>query len=186
MRSLGIAFVISLVGTACGGMYDAPAQKLARVAVVPHEDIPEEKVKLTYLEECNEPSGPKSSAKKVPTTVSRNTDAAAKAVETGDQRLVEAAKAATIDEKKDLILASIAAYMRALDRDPYDAAATLKLALAYHKVQRKGCALVMLRRLDKLSSHPTFQQAADDAKQEVYNHSTWFADYRPEALKAIP
>ncbi|MEO8707264.1 MAG: hypothetical protein ABI867_44970 [Kofleriaceae bacterium] len=181
MRVLGMALLVIGVA-ACGPLYGGKPQKLPRTpAVVKHDPPPVEP--LVFKDDCGEPTGPKSK-KTAPAT--RNTTAAERLVEAGDRKQTEAAKEAAIDKKKELIVASIDNYIRALQSDPFDAEATLKLALAYHKTQRKGCALVMLRRLDKLSTHPTFQDAANAQKQEVYDHTQWFAEYRPEALKAIP
>ena len=83
------------------------------------------------------------------------------------------------------IVTAIDNYRRALLSDPYNAEATLKLALAYDRVLRKGCALAMLRRLDTLASNPTFQPHADPMIQLVVANPHWFAPYHNDALKAV-
>jgi hypothetical protein len=179
MRVLGMALLVWVA--ACGPMYGGKPEPMAKPKPVAHKEPPPEP--LTFKDDCGQPSGPRS---KLPTTVVRNSADSDNRVQRGDQKQVEAAAETNVEKKKDLTLASIDNYIRALAADPYNAEATLKLALAYHKTQRKGCALVMLRRLDKLSSHPSFQQVANNWKQEVYDNTAWFVPYRDEALKAIP
>lgn len=83
------------------------------------------------------------------------------------------------------IVTAIDNYRRALLSDPYNAEATLKLALAYDRVLRKGCALAMLRRLETLAANPTFQPDAEPMVQLVAANPHWFKPYHPEALKAV-
>jgi hypothetical protein len=74
-------------------------------------------------------------------------------------------------------------YRQALIADPYNAEATLKLALAYDKVLRKGCALAMLKRLDALAANPKF--GAEPQINRVLDNESWFKPYRNDALKAL-
>lgn len=83
------------------------------------------------------------------------------------------------------VVTAIDNYRRALLSDPYNAEATLKLALAYDRVLRKGCALAMLRRLETLAANPSLQPEADPMVQLVATNPHWFQPYHSEALKAV-
>ena len=71
-----------------------------------------------------------------------------------------------------------------MQKDPYNADATLKLAVAYDKVLHKGCALAMLKRLASLSSNPKFANESNRARDAVGDNATWFKGYRKDALQA--
>jgi len=175
-----VAAVFGLV--ACGPMYDSKAPKLKNPPIVPESKrkIPPEPElpKPQPIEECvfhTDPppaKGPK-----------RDTAKSKEYVTTGDQQINASDKAADIKPKGDLLIDSIQAYGNALMRDPYNAEATLKLAVAYDKALRKGCALKLLDRLAKLAAHPTYEKAANVQIDEIENHKTWFGDYRKDALK---
>jgi hypothetical protein len=83
------------------------------------------------------------------------------------------------------IVTAIDSYRRALLSDPYNAEATLKLALAYDRVLRKGCALAMLRRLETLAANPTLQPEAEPMIQLVVANPHWFKPYHGDALRAV-
>jgi hypothetical protein len=76
-------------------------------------------------------------------------------------------------------------YRQALISDPYNAEATLKLALAYDRLLRKGCALALLRRLDTLASHQQFEKDAEPMVELVVQNPHWFKPYHRDALKAV-
>ena len=118
----------------------------------------------------------------LPVTTKRQTKVAEQKVIAGDGTTanikpdVEPAKRAT------LAVQSVEEYRQALIADPYNAEATLKLALAYDKVLRKGCALAMLKRLDALAANPRF--GAEPVKSRILDNEQWFKPYRNDALKA--
>ena len=89
--------------------------------------------------------------------------------------------------KTDLIIDGIDEYAAALRKDPYNAKATLRLALAYDKVRRKGCALALLERLDQLAQNPKFKSEANDAIDEITQRGNrkWFTGYRKDALRVV-
>jgi hypothetical protein len=87
--------------------------------------------------------------------------------------------------KPALVVRSIETYSDALRADPYNAAATLKLALAYDKVLRKGCALAMLRRLESLTANPKLASDATRRIDDVVDNVAWFKGYRKDALAAV-
>jgi hypothetical protein len=125
----------------------------------------------------------------VPTT-KRQKPAAAKLVASGDATLgprplgaANLPPPSTPDAAKATVDA-IDRYREALQKDPYDAEATLKLALAYDRVLRKGCALAMLHRLGELADSDKLGSEAQPKIQLVKQNGHWFRGYRLTALKA--
>ena len=72
-----------------------------------------------------------------------------------------------------------------LASDPYDARATLDLAISYDQVWRRGCALALLHRLDDLANHPQFAGGAQAEIARVVRTPSLFEDYRAAALAAL-
>jgi hypothetical protein len=123
-------------------------------------------------------------------TPKRQKPTAAKLVASGDaslgQRPLGAANVpppSTPDAAKATVDA-IDRYREALQNDPYDADATLKLALAYDRMLRKGCALAMLNRLAALADSDKLGAEARPKVQLVKQNGHWFRGYRLTALKA--
>jgi hypothetical protein len=75
-------------------------------------------------------------------------------------------------------------FRNALTKDPYSIDATLQLALAYDRVYRKGCAILMLKRLATLSGHPDFAKQANAAIDSIGDNGQWFKRYRKDAMSA--
>jgi len=76
-------------------------------------------------------------------------------------------------------------YRNALIKDPYNTEATLKLALAYDRLYRKGCAILLLKRLASLSAHPDFARQANSAIDSISDNGQWFRRYRKDAMTAV-
>ena len=175
----------TFVVAACQPMYGAKAPKPRDPTVVPEAKrkiiVEPEVEKPKPIEECEfhtaTLTGPK--------LPKRDTSASKERVATADGKLAGSDRATEHKAKGDLLKSSVDDYHAALQRDPYNAEATLKLALAYDKAWRKGCALKLLDRLAKLAAHPTFEKAAIVQIDDVESHKSWFSDYRKEALKAI-
>src|SRR5277367_2636018 len=106
---------------------------------------------------------------------------AADLVKTGDATRDAAAKASGV-QQVELLVSSIQHYADALRADPYDANATLDLAVAYDRVLRKGCALALLRRLDSLAQNPRVAPDAGQRVADVVDNPQWFKGYRKDAL----
>lgn len=106
-------------------------------------------------------------------------------VETGDTAIASSDKTPEATAKVGLIKEAIDKYRNALIKDPYSADATLKLAVAYDKVLRKGCAIAMLKRLAALSSNPKFAQEANRSIDAVGDNAVWFKGYRKDAMQAV-
>ncbi len=175
-----LSAIATLALVACQPMYGAPAPKVKNPAPIRHTELgdppppPKE-----YVEECN--------VRTVPVTrpVKRDIARSDEHVKKADATLVMADKSAVAAARGDLLIGGIEEYSNALERDPYNAEATVKLARAYDKVQRKGCALRLLGRLAKLADHPTYQRQAAEQIEEVENHKAWFEDYRKDALRTL-
>jgi hypothetical protein len=181
---MGKAFlfgVASLALAACQPMYGTKPEKMrnpTRGSAVPTEEIA---AKPVYIEDC-----PVDFQKAPPKTgVKRDERTAATLVDRGDATIATATVTEDGTRLGDLLRASIDHYSGALVRDPYNADATLKLALAYDRVHRKGCALALLKRLVALAGNRIYEKAATADINRVDDNKQWFRDYRAEALKAI-
>jgi tetratricopeptide (TPR) repeat protein len=163
-------------------MYGGPPQKLRTPEPVKMPDGPLDPtpVAVAYENDCAyfETKAPKAIVRK-PTLAATHT------VE-GDKKSADYDVAPAAD-KEDLINESIREYQRALREDPYNAEATLRLALAYDKVRRKGCALALLERLEKLAQNPKFSAEANAAIDQIEQRGNrkWFGDYRRDAMRAV-
>jgi hypothetical protein len=103
----------------------------------------------------------------------------------GDTAIASSDKATDPGAQANLLREGIDRYRSALIKDPYNAEATLKLALAYDKVYRKGCAIAMLKRLASLSAHPKFAQKANSSIDSISDNGQWFKRYRKDAMAAV-
>jgi len=179
-----VAVSLLCVLTACKGLYvdkpdplkNPPTHKPPKVATT-EEPIP-------FIDACTvDFSGTPVSAKK------RNTTASADLTNKGNNALDTAspgnaarpANPAQVTAAQD----AITKYREALIKDPYNAEATLKLALAYDRMLRKGCALAMLHRLETLASNANFEKAAVPMIDRIVQNPHWFKPYYTEALKAV-
>jgi hypothetical protein len=121
---------------------------------------------------------------RTPTKPQRDIPKAQQHVQQGDDK-VKQFDAAPPSAKPDLIIDGIDEYAAALRKDPFNAQATLKLALAYDKVRYRGCALALLGRLDQLAQSPKFRLDANSAIDEVEQRRKWFGGYRKDALRKV-
>jgi thioredoxin-like negative regulator of GroEL len=103
----------------------------------------------------------------------------------GDTAMQNANKAKDAASQAELIKVSIDKYRNALIKDPYNQEATLKLALAYDLVYRKGCALAMLKRLASMQANPKYAKLANSKADEVVDNASWFKYYRKDAVSAV-
>lgn len=120
-----------------------------------------------------------------PKTVRQQTGPANQLTEEGNTAMVNSDKAAEPSAQAGLLKESIDRYRSALIKDPYHVEATLKLALAYDKVYRKGCAIAMLKRLAALTANPRFAKAATNAIDSIGDNGQWFKRYHKDAMAAV-
>jgi hypothetical protein len=103
----------------------------------------------------------------------------------GDTAMQNANKAKDPASQAELVKLSIDKYRNALIKDAYNHEATLKLALAYDLVYRKGCALAMLKRIASMQSNPRYAKQANAKADEVNDNASWFKGYRKDAVAAV-
>ncbi|HLL23813.1 MAG TPA: hypothetical protein VK427_16860 [Kofleriaceae bacterium] len=134
---------------------------------------------VKYIEDCT------ANFRDAPPTARPNSVLAGQLVGDGDTALQNANKAKDPQAQAELIKLSIDKYRNALIKDPYNQEATLKLALAYDMVYRKGCALAMLKRLAALTANPRYARLANAKVDEVTDNASWFKGYRKDAIAAV-
>jgi hypothetical protein len=169
--------MLVVVLAACQPMYGASPQRLRTPEPIkPPTTLPGgETATIIYDEDCDLLTA------KVP-KVTRETKQSEVYVAQGDQKVADFD---ATPAKTDLIIDGIDEYSAALRKDPFNAKATLKLALAYDKVRRKGCALALLQRLDQLAQNPKFAPEASGVIDEIEQRRKWFGGYRKEALRKL-
>jgi len=164
----------------CQELYGGKPEKMK--SPEPHKRPPDAEsgpIEIKYVEDC--PSDFRGDPKKV----SPQPGIASTLVGEGDGALANSDKAKEPKEQVGLIKDAIDKYRNALVKDPYNVDATLKLALAYDRVLRKGCAITMLKRLGSLSNHPKFRGEANRACDSVADNASWFKGYRKDAVAAV-
>ncbi len=172
--------VATLMFAACQPMYGAKAPRVKDPAPIRHAQVIDPPAPpKQQIEDCNYKVVP------ITKTPKRDVARAQDHVQKADVAAGNFDKTSVPKDKGDLLIDSIQQYGNALEKDPYSAEATLKLARAYEKAQRKGCALRLLGRLAKLADHPVYQRSASEAIDDVENHKSWFEDYRKDALSAL-
>jgi hypothetical protein len=133
---------------------------------------------IIYVEDCQ------TSFQDDPTKWHRQPTLAAPLIERGDAALASSDKTKQDTAQVGLVRDAIDKYRLALQKDPYSADATLKLAVAYDKVLYKGCALAMLKRLASLASNPKFANETNQALGAITGNGRWFKGYRKDAMQA--
>ena len=174
-------FGLGALGAAgCQPLYGGKPEKLpspARKKKPPEVEAAEAPVK--EIDDCQ------ADFRSDPKTVRAQPSVSSQLTSEGNTALANSDKAADPAAVAGLIRESIDKYRNALIKDPYNAEATLKLALAYDKVYRKGCAIAMLKRLATLSANPKYARAATPAIDSIDDNGQWFKRYRKDAMSAV-
>jgi hypothetical protein len=171
---------VALGAAGCQPLYGGKPDKLATPAKKkPPKDEPIVEAPIKMVEDCA--ADFHADPKNVRQQISQSNQLTGE----GDTALVNSDKATDPTAQAGLIRESIDKYRNALIKDPYNAEATLKLALAYDKVLRKGCAIAMLKRLASLSANPKFARAANPAIDSISDNGQWFKHYRKDAMAAV-
>lgn len=165
--------------TGCQAMYSKPSEPLVKIRKVPHKAVVEVDPVIPYVDTC------RTNFHGDPTRVSIDARRAVELTATGDGTIQQAETLPDPTSRAKAVKDGIGHYSNALAKDPYSAEATLKLALAYDKVYRRGCALRLLERLAALENHPKFRVSARRMVQWVTSETEWFKGYRNDALAAL-
>ena len=169
-----------LATTGCQALYGGKPERLKNPERKKAPPEPEQaSVKIQYVEDCT------ANVRDDPKLARPNPGLANQLVGDGDTALQNANKAKDPASQAELIKLSIDKYRNALVKDPYNHEATLKLALAYDMVYRKGCAIAMLKRIAALQANPKYAKAANAKADEVNDNSSWFKGYRKDAIAAV-
>ena len=185
-RSFGARIVVCLalvagVGLAgCQELYGGRPEKLPapqRKKAPPEAPVAE--VQIKEIDDCQ------ADFRSDPKNVRPNTPLSNQLTSEGDTAIANSDKAAPGAAQAGLIKDGIDKYRNALLKDPYNAEATLKLALAYDRVYRKGCAIAMLKRLAALSGNTKMAPEANRNIDSIDANGQWFKDYRKEAMAAV-
>jgi hypothetical protein len=175
--ALVIALVAALAAlAACKTMYGDPPDPMPKIHARPAPPVAVEPVH--YIDDCA------TDFHRDAHGLRAKPDAAATLATSADAAATSAS-AATGAAQADLLVRTIQHYADALRADPYNARATLGLAVAYDRVLRKGCALAMLRRLEDLAQNPAVAPDAGHKIDDVVDNTQWFKGYRKDALAAV-
>jgi predicted Zn-dependent protease len=183
MRSLGVKLALAIcLGSglvACQPLYGGKPEKLTapQKKKAPKEEVVD--IPIKEVEDCQ--ADFRADAKTARPNASLGNQLAGE----GDSSIASAEKSNDIQQRVGLIREAIDKYRNALIKDPYNADATLKLALAYDKVYRKGCAIAMLKRLNALTANPKFAVKANPAVDSISDNGQWFKRYRKDAMSAV-
>lgn len=181
MAGMRAALCLALMGlTACQPLYGSKPEHLhtpekKKKPVDPTDGTPE----IKYVEDCT------ASFQDDPKKAHPQPILGRQLIDNADTVMQTSEKTAEPNAKVGLIREAIDKYRNALIKDPYSPDATLKLAVAYDKVLRKGCAIAMLKRLASLSNFPKFAPEANRAIDAVSDNSQWFKGYRKDAMAAV-
>lgn len=179
MRAVALAAGVAFAA-GCQPLYGGKAEKIANPRKKKRPpDKEEAKPEIKYVEDCT------ANFRDDPTHVLRNVNGSNTLVAAGDERIAQAKTASDTASQIEMIRAGIDKYRSALLKDPYNAQATLKLAIAYDKVYRKGCALKLLARIAQLEGNTKFHDQAKRAADLVSDTPEWFRGYRSDAVQAV-
>jgi len=179
LRSLLVLSVIAFAVVGCRPIYGDKPDKLANPAKKKRPpDAPETATEVKYVEDCQ--TNFREEKRPVQDTASAN-----RLTGEGDSAVQQSNAAKEPSAAAGLIRDAIDKYRNALMKDPYNADATLKLALAYDKVYRKGCALKLLARISQLEGNPKIGKGAKQAADQVADNKEWFKGYRKDAVSAV-
>jgi hypothetical protein len=180
-RGLAVCLVLATAGlVACQPLYGGKPEKLRNPDKKKKPaEASDPVIEVKYVEDCS------ANFRDDPKRVFRDTTASNTLTSAGDDALGQADKAKEPSSQAELIKVSIDKYRNALVKDPYNSDATLKLAVAYDRVYRKGCALKLLARIAALEGNPKFKAQAKLAADQVSDSKEWFKGYRKDAVAAV-
>jgi hypothetical protein len=166
-------------GAACQPLYGGKPEHLKNPEKKRKPPEAEVVVTVKYVDDCTASFGDD------PKKHHPNSVAARQSVEAGDTALSSADHATDDQQRVGLTKDAIDKYRQALIKDNWNVDATLKLAVAYDKAYRKGCAIAMLKRLSQMSGHKTYGAEAQRKLDDIDANGAWFKGYRKDAMAAV-
>jgi hypothetical protein len=177
---VGLCVALGVAAAACQPLYGGKPEKLHNPEKKKAPPEPADTAtEIKYVDDCT------ASFQDDPRKWHPQPQLARSLIDVGDTAIASSDKATEANAKVGLIKDAIDKYRNALLKDPYSADATLKLAIAYDRVIRKGCALAMLKRLAALSNNPKFAPDANRDIDSVGDNAEWFKGYRKDAMGAL-
>lgn len=178
---MGVCLALVSFGLGCQPLYGGRPEKLP---TVPKKKAPPEapvaEVQIKEIDDCK--ADFQADPKKAPPV---NPQLSGQLTGEGDTAIANSDKATEPAAQAGLLKEGIDKYRNALLKDPYNPEATLKLARAYDRVYRKGCAIAMLKRLAKLAENPKFAKQATREIESISDNDQWFKRYRKDAISAV-
>ena len=167
--------------TGCAALYGGKPEKLKNPEKRKKPpEAPEAEVKVIYIDDCA------ADFRGDPTKVSRQGAMSNQLTGEGETALVSGDKAKDQAAQAEFYKLGISKLSNALQKDPYNHDATLALALAYDKVNRKGCALALLKRIAQLEANAAkFGRGPKALADRVTDTPQWFKGYRKDAIAAL-
>jgi len=175
-----VCLALAVMTPACSPLYGAKPEKLRNPDKKKRPPEAEAaKVEITYVDQCT------ATFSDDPKKVRRQESMARTLFDQAETALAQSDSAKEDTMKVGLIKEAIEKYRNALIKDPYNIGATLKLAVAYDRVLRKGCAIAMLKRLASLSNNPKWASEANRNIDTIDANAQWFKGYRKDAMAAV-
>ena len=179
MRLL-VALALAFAVPACSPLYGGKPEKLKNPDKKKKpEEAAEAPVEVKFVDDCS------ANFSDDPKKVRPQTQMSQTLLVQAETAIEQADKAKEDSMKVSLLKEAIDKYRNALIKDPYNVPATLKLAVAYDRALRKGCAIAMLKRLASLSNHPRWQSEANRNIDTIDANGQWFKHYRKDAMQAV-
>jgi len=177
--SLLVILAVVGVGVGCAGPYSGKPERLRAMKKTkpPEKPVEDKPTEIVWDDECRAnfqddkpPRGRSPSSAKAMATEADNMLAGAEKME-GEARIRQ-------------VIDAINKLKGALQKDQYSATATYTLARAYALVYRKGCSILLLKRLNDMQIMPEVAGDADKAIKRARDDSA-FKGFRKDADAAM-
>ena len=175
-----VCIALASLTASCAPLYGEKPEKLRTPEKKKKpKEAEEAPIEIKYVDDCS------ANFSDDPKKAHPQTQMGTQLFQAAESALDQADKAKEDSMKVSLLKEAIDKYRNALIKDPYNIPATLKLAVAYDRVLRKGCAIAMLKRLASLSNNPKWTSEANRNIDSIDANAQWFKGYRKEAMAAV-